>query len=231
MRIFYKYILPFLVLLVLAENINAKDSKSFFTPGHEIKIGVGAYPFDNVTLNYMFSGMDLNSDPSIFNSFNSLFTWCDNDSHMNLGDKLYNGGMYKSPTKITGAFSIIYSYRFQKWFELSAAITYSGSSTSYFSNNTDEKIDVRNLNQLTALPIARFVWFRTAYVNMYSSLGLGLGVCFENTNGEKHEELALAFHVNPIGIAVGRRVYGFAELSFGSMGTLIAGIGIKFGNY
>ena len=78
---------------------------------------------------------------------------------------------------------------------------------------------------LTVLPQAKFTWVNREMVRLYSSLGLGV------TAGEFDgvSDCYLAGQAVLLGISVGRRLVGFAELGSGSMymGGMI-GVGYRF---
>ena len=68
---------------------------------------------------------------------------------------------------------------------------------------------VNNYN-LTLLPTVRFTYLRTEWVNLYSSVSLGLLMAFDN---QRQFEVAPALNLNMIGIRVGRQHWGgFLEL-------------------
>ena len=74
---------------------------------------------------------------------------------------------------------------------------------------------------------------------MYSSFGLGLAIYiddtyysdkFYTTKTRNYDETsyAPAFHLTAVGIHVGKKWYGFAELGFGYKGIIQAGFGYNF---
>ena len=84
------------------------------------------------------------------------------------------------------------------------------------------------------VPTVRFSYLNRRNVRLYSSVGIGYGLCLERTkdsNGALTQSYKSAFvpvQFTPIGVSVGRRLYGFAELTVGSMANLSAGIGFRF---
>lgn len=84
------------------------------------------------------------------------------------------------------------------------------------------------------VPTVRFTYLNRPIVRLYSSIGVGVGFCRERTrNVDGHIEANRNEHFCPaevtiLGVSVGRRLFGFAELSTGSMGVCSAGIGYKF---
>ena len=85
------------------------------------------------------------------------------------------------------------------------------------------------------LPNVRFTYVRSEVFNMYSGVGLGLGV-LSGFSAEKSAfagiggaDIEPALQAVPIGIQFGRKVYGIAEVSLGTMNVgLRAGIGCRF---
>ena len=85
------------------------------------------------------------------------------------------------------------------------------------------------------LPNVRFTYVRSEVFNMYSGIGLGLGVlsgfsadksAFAGIGGADIEP---AIQAVPVGIQFGRTIYGIAEVSVGTMNVgLRAGIGYRF---
>lgn len=75
-----------------------------------------------------------------------------------------------------------------------------------------------------------YTYFRREWVQLYSGAGLGLAVVMEEDVDEKETETEywFAFHVNALGVRVGKRVAGFAELGFGFNGILAAGVTAVF---
>lgn len=79
------------------------------------------------------------------------------------------------------------------------------------------------------MPVVRFTWLNRRWVRMYTSLGLGAtfatGVDYET---ERFNDDLFAFQFTPIGISVGRSLFGFAEVGVGAQGALMMGVGYKF---
>ncbi len=69
-----------------------------------------------------------------------------------------------------------------------------------------------------------YTYFRREWVQLYSGAGLGMAVVMEEDVDEKEAETEywFAFQLNALGVRVGKRVAGFAELGFGYDGILSA---------
>lgn len=111
------------------------------------------------------------------------------------------------------AFNALYGYRFSKLFTLQGALSFAGSLKPFYDIYTDKKIITEKISQLTILPIARFNWNREgSLVTVYSSVGFGMSMSWQKNRNAREEDnnfmLAPAFHFNPIGISIGRKLYG-----------------------
>ena len=85
------------------------------------------------------------------------------------------------------------------------------------------------------LPNVRFTYVRSDVFKMYSGVGLGLGVLsgFSATKsafaGIGGADIQPALQAVPVGIQFGRKIYGIAEVSLGTMNVgLRTGIGCRF---
>jgi len=76
------------------------------------------------------------------------------------------------------------------------------------------------------VPQCRFNWLRRDLVKMYSSIGVGF-----LAGQDMYDEFLIlpVGQVSPVGIEVGRKVFGFCELGIGMLYTgAKAGIGFRF---
>ena len=82
---------------------------------------------------------------------------------------------------------------------------------------------------LTLMPHARFYWVNREMVRMYSSLGVGVTAGQMKGTYDTISESYLSAQLVPIGITVGRKSFGFAEVGYGSVyiGGMI-GVGYRF---
>ena len=124
----------------------------------------------------------------------------------------------------TGVFSIEYCHFFQNWLSLCAELGF----TPIWNEKTNAfgvKLPSDKGFMFHILPKVRFTYLRANMVSLYSDIGLGVGI------GSNKGEMSLCalFHTTPIGITIGKRVYGFAEanLSMKNIGFTI-GAGYRF---
>ncbi|HIZ86870.1 MAG TPA: hypothetical protein IAC03_01750 [Candidatus Coprenecus pullistercoris] len=200
-------------LMFLSGNIADVSARSrtkyVFEPGDELRLTWGVAPLDAVTMGNAFSFPDCCPSQTITEEI--------------LGTGYYGGDGY-----LTGAVSLTYTHRFVKWFELSGILTYSGYYRDYFDKYTGKFAYKDNDNQFSLIPFVRFVWVHTNLVRLYSGIGLGLSVVTDTDRYGTDVEVLPAFAVTPIGITVGKDIYGIAELSLGNTGMFAVGLGYKF---
>lgn len=134
-------------------------------------------------------------------------------------------GDYDGPTYMTGNFMAEFGFHFRKWFTLSVGVAANGIWKDVYDSQTDLRKGRENGMTMTLMPQARFTWMRKDIYNMYSSIGVGL------TGGgfEGRSDMHLAAQCIPFGITIGRRIFGFAEIGFGTIynGGMI-GLGYRF---
>lgn len=135
---------------------------------------------------------------------------------------------YRSDIRSTGAYALSYAYRFRRWFSLAAVCSYSGERFDLCSNLTGNRISRNRLHRFSLMPVARFTWLNRPWVRLYSSLGIGFQAIGGNRAAWSIEESQAAFNYIPLGIVVGRSLFGFAEFGLSSQGCVAFGIGYSF---
>ncbi len=172
-----------------------------FTPQHELRLTAGAYPI-----------------------LPSMGDW------EGCADGIFRDRTHRGPVYTSGTWSLSYDYRFKKWFDLGLTLSYYGEYSRSYSNRDSSPVGHNRAHALTVMPAVRFTWVHTDWVRMYSTLGLGAtlsGGRFDH-NSEPFRDGVIAFQLTPVGIAVGRSLFGFAELGLGAQGVFMMGIGYKF---
>ena len=132
---------------------------------------------------------------------------------------------YDGPTYMTGNIVGEMNFHFKKWFTLSVEVAANRIwKHTYYSQTDEPKSRVRGYTA-TLMPQARFNWIRKDIVKVYSSVGLGVRA----GKFDDRDDALIAAQLVPIGINVGGRVFGFAELGFGTLyvGGMF-GIGYRF---
>lgn len=145
------------------------------------------------------------------------------------GSRYYDS--YRGPMYTSGAWSLAYDYRFKKWFDFGFYVSYWGKYGTTRSNVDNTLLSRDRLHRISVVPVVRFTWLNRPIVRLYTSIGMG--VVFGGYKGNFDERASKASFTGqwtPLGIAVGKSFFGFAEIGVGSQGTLMAGIGYRFNN-
>ena len=80
----------------------------------------------------------------------------------------------------------------------------------------------------------RFDWFRSTYVNLYSTIGVGLilndiySIYITSEDNSHYLNPWFGVDLTPIGVMAGKRLFGFAEIGAGPSGWGRIGIGYRF---
>ena len=138
---------------------------------------------------------------------------------------------YTGPSYSTGVISADFNIQFKKWFALGLQANFDGIWSSLHSSDTGEKLGNCSGVAFSFLPYARFTYLNRPVVKLYSAVGLGIGAGYRKFDNNGWEETLVypAFQFTPIGIMVGRRVYGLFELGAGTVYVgCRAGIGVRF---
>lgn len=196
-----------LFLLTLPAALSAQEEtarsrrQELFVPQHELRLTAGAYPI-------LPFWIDLGCD----------------------GELPFPNRTHRGPVYTGGAWSLSYDYRFRKWFDLGLTLGYYSEYSRSYSNRDASPVGRNRAHALTVMPAVRFTWMNRRWVRMYSSLGLGATFVFghRDRNTDCFREGHAAFQFTPVGISVGRSLFGFAEVGVGAQGTLMMGIGYKF---
>lgn len=136
---------------------------------------------------------------------------------------------------IPGMISVGYSYKVNNWLAVGGDLGYTRLNkevklTSKDGSKPDELID-RKTNTFIVMPTGKFYYMQKNKINLYGLLGVG--ALFANkteksgTLEDKQNITTLAFQINPIGLRVGNRFGGFAELGFGMKGFATAGFSMR----
>ncbi|MCM1178016.1 MAG: hypothetical protein NC115_06730 [Bacteroidales bacterium] len=137
-------------------------------------------------------------------------------------------GEYTSAEYLTGVISAEFSARFKKWFALSVQANFCGVVRNVHSGWDGKKTGVDNDYVMSFLPYAKFTYLNRPIVYMYSAIGIGMTMSFDG-KGSGIYNLDPAFQITPVGVAVGKNLYGFFELGLGMVYCgCKAGIGYRF---
>lgn len=209
----------FLILIIasLGWNLSAQDTLSWkqTLQRHDIQIGIG-----DPLLPVLATGHYLGIQKDYYYERNAT-DW--------FGPDIYKC-VYWTPT-----ISVGYKYRLTKWFWLGATISYTGLYDVYHDRVTNEKVSTQSDHIITIMPSVRFSWLNKKYVTLYSGLSLGYALDIYNEYNSNYPNQRYTgcghgalFQLTAVGVHVGRKWYGFAEIGFGIQGIFQAGFGYNF---
>lgn len=193
-----KRLLLTLLLTVVAAAAPAREPADWRRSRHEVRFSAGAYPLH----------IDFGTDEC----------WTAPD--------FASTKQYRGAVRTTGAYTLSYGYRFSRRFDLSATLSYARDYRRDYSNLNGAPIGRYAVDHLTVMPMIRGTWIDRRSVRLYSALGLGVAAVRDDERSGCR--MRAAVQGTYIGVSVGRRLFGFAELGAGVHGVLIAGIGYRF---
>lgn len=189
------------------------SSKSGISNKHEIRLTVGATPFYEDDF-FVYDG-----EPAIEQRFPVIYP----------DDLTYHG-----PLKTSGGYALSYMYSPLKWLAVGMYVGYVCQWETIRLRTTDAVSQSDYEHHLMFVPTVRFTYLNRPLVRLYSSIGVGVGLCSQRTKDHmgvllsSRSERFCPAEITILGVSVGRRLFGFAELSTGSMGVCAAGIGYRF---
>lgn len=189
------------------EDAAATRNRIPFVRQHEVRLAVGAYPLmPNMDIGGWGCTKYYDIDPS------------------------FRRQTHRGRVLTSGVWTLAYAYRFTRWFDLGLSLGHYGEYSSSYSNEDGSLVGRNRIHAISVMPVARFTWLNRRLVRMYSSVGCGavIGWGRRNHDFSAIDERALALQFTPVGIAVGRSLFGFAEAGLGTQGSLTVGIGYRF---
>lgn len=152
-------------------------------------------------------------------------------NHDNIGyitEELYDTS-YEGPNH---HYTLIFDYGYwaNEWFSIGFNATWLIGRCNYFDRYNQQRVFTSREDCISIMPVARFAWYRQGIVQLYSSAGLGLGIERRERYWNGKENLwdcYCAFDFKPLGISVGRKWFGFAEVGYGSRGVINVGFGCR----
>lgn len=147
-------------------------------------------------------------------------------------------GNYTKETEdrsIPGMISIGYSHKVNNWLAIGGDIGYMRLANEITLTSNDGSQPTEYVNRTTSafvvMPTGKFYYMQRSKMSLYGLVGAGfLTANKTESNGEiegKDNISGFAFQVNPIGIRVGKRFAGFAELGVGMKGFGTIGFSMK----
>ncbi len=146
-------------------------------------------------------------------------------------DHIY--GNYVGRTVTTGLMSADLNIQYRKWFALGIQINAVAITNTEMSAITQTAVRKFTDYAVSVLPYARFTYINRECLKMYTSVGAGIGfnhdADLQSSYNGAFNYVRAGFQFVPIGIMVGKRIYGMAEAGLGTefIGYKI-GIGYRF---
>lgn len=134
---------------------------------------------------------------------------------------------YRTNVYCTGNLSVEFAVIFKKWLTLSAVLSYNHFWADEYEGVSNTFKGHSYSNIFYALPEVQFTYVHKPCFKLYSGVGLGVGFYdnFEHLDSPVNMEAQMI----PIGVMVGRKLFGFAEIGYGTVycGAKV-GIGYRF---
>ena len=146
------------------------------------------------------------------------------DDYINTPNYLSNDHFY--------TFNFDYGYWATEWFSIGANVTWVMGCCNVYNDKTEQRVDRLRQDFVTVMPIIRFAWLRRGAVQLYSSLGLGLGIERYKPSRSNFYDTYItrgycAYDLKFLGLSVGRKWFGFMEFGWGSRGVINVGFGCR----
>ncbi len=136
--------------------------------------------------------------------------------------------------KSSGLMSADFNIQFKRWFALGLQLNAVVMPGREYSPITENVVGKYTDFEISFLPYARFTYLNRELVKLYSSIGLGLRMDHdeapsENVYNDPGNYWMPCLQFVPVGVTVGKKVYGLFELGMGSeyMGCRF-GVGYRF---
>ena len=144
--------------------------------------------------------------------------------------------------EFSGAINLQYLYRPERWLAFGCGATYEQRTQDCIrgslKDDTREKVGEQTNRYFSVFPMVRFSWLNKKHVTMYSKVAVGMtfiGDKYKNVSDdgdegkvESEKDNLFAYQLSPVGIQVGSKLCGFAELGFGRQGMFQFGLAYKF---
>ena len=146
---------------------------------------------------------------------------------------------YNGITRSSGALCLGADYAFARWFALSVDLSATIVWHDVYNGVSGRKTGSKSGVMFSLMPQGKLIYINRPTVRLYGRLGLGVVKYFgfDRRNRESADDgieyldnsFTPGFQWTPLGIEVGRKVFGFAETGIGTLYTGIsAGVGYKF---
>lgn len=198
--------------LILTQNIAAQEQQSVpDVPRHYIQLNIGDPLF-----NMLYSGSE--------QCYPYGYDY----------DRWFKPDVYDAAYSLLPTFSLSYYYAVKPWLHVGGEIYFSGEYSVVRDRISDKYRGISGNTGLSISPAIRFPYWNKRYVGLYSGLSLGLyigmaqGAGLYDPNKSDFVYVLPAFQVTALGVRVGNKVYGIAEIGIGNKGIVTIGIGARF---
>lgn len=186
------------LILITVSSVHAQKKWKNDTR-HDLRFGVGAYPSFVVTFSDIFG-------------YDSYYESIPSDT--------YRGAKY-----IIGSYSMSYTYRLTRMLELGGSISYAQEYCTIYDIITDDRVGKMKSNHLSFLPVLRLLCIQTKSFKLYAEASLGFEIRTKDIDKSRSN---VSYQITPIGVAFGKKVFGFAEMGYGAQGIFRGGVGYRF---
>lgn len=126
-------------------------------------------------------------------------------------------------TFFLGSIGVGYDHIVNNWFEFGGNlyVDYSSSDTYTIGSDGEKTYDGKStLGVVSLMPNCKFRWFNKAHFGMYSKLGAGAGIFFDN-----QAQVIPVFQISPVCLEFGNeKIRGITEFGLGMQGVINIGI-------
>ena len=164
------------------------------------------------------------------NSWGGVISWNENIGRYYTTQSDYYKYDYSDSHYYT--INLDYVYWAKEWLSVGVSATWVMGLRNLYDSQTRKRVDTQHQDFISIMPTVRFAWLRRGVVQLYSSFSLGLGVEHYLLNSDVGRPIYntlyyCAFDIKPVGVSVGRKWFGFAELGYGSRGVFNIGFGCR----
>ena len=174
------------------------------TGQHEIRLGMGA----------------ISDTPT---SYTIVNLWNPASDYMKISDDNYFAGRTNWIT-----LGLEGGRWFKDWLYVGGALVWTGGFDRLHHGGTHDLAYTYHSTNLSLMPTLRFAWVRRGIVQLYSGLGVGIAVAYNEEVYSNMWRFGVAYDCTVIGISVGRNIFGFFDVGAGMRGVMRFGIGYRF---
>ena len=139
-----------------------------------------------------------------------------------------------------GEYGLHYYYQVKPWCQVGVKTSLDAAKMVTYTDTTYSVVSRSNtFLLLSVMPSVRFTYLNRPWVRLYSGVDLGCGFLFTDGNSSSSStseegkdsdggNILFAFNVTPIGVNVGKRFFGMAEINLGFDSWFKVGIGCRW---